>query len=281
MELSGIYQIRNLLSSKIYVGSAVNFKKRLWYHEYDLRHNLHHSKYLQNSWNKHKDSNFEFSILEICSEGILLEREQYWLDFLKPYDSNLGYNIRAFAGSGKGGKHTEEAKLKMKEFGKSKPINPKAIRAMQLANMGRKNPKNAKRMSEYFSVSVVQLTLDGRFVKEWKSMTEATLSFNIKQNDSNIAACTRGKCRSARGFLWIKKKDYNPDKKYNYVNNRGKSNSIKVYQYSLDGEFIKEWESANKAAKFYNVNSQGIYNCVWGKNKCKTCKGYKWYRTKL
>ena len=276
---SGIYQIVNLINNKLYVGSAINIYLRYYEHLSGLSHNRHHSPRLQHSYNKHGKDNFLFSLIELCSKELLIEREQHWIDFYKSYLPEFGYNIYKIAYSALGFKHTKETRRKMMIVGKNKPINPKAIKAMQLANTGRRSsPECIRNTSLRFSKPVIQLTLDGKFVKEWESSIEATLFFGAKGNDSNIAACTRGKCRSARGFLWVKKSEYDPNKEYRYKNNRG-NNSIKVYQYSLDEEFIKEWDSANVAAEAINVNSQGIYNCVWGKNK--TCKGYKWYRTKI
>ena len=45
------------------------------------------------------------------------------------------------------------------------------------------------------------------------------------------------------------------------------SNSKKVYQYSIDGIFIKEWESGNIVAKELKINRSGISSCITGKLK--------------
>lgn len=48
-----------------------------------------------------------------------------------------------------------------------------------------------------------------------------------------------------------------------------------VLQYSLDGEFIKEWESAKAADTFYNnEKARNVSNTASGKQK--TAYGYKW-----
>lgn len=47
-----------------------------------------------------------------------------------------------------------------------------------------------------------------------------------------------------------------------------------IIQYNLDGEFIREWESATDAASFYNINKVNITKCCLGKNK--TGNGYIW-----
>ena len=52
-----------------------------------------------------------------------------------------------------------------------------------------------------------------------------------------------------------------------------KSLSKKVYQYTLDGEFVKEWESINECAR-NGFNQGNISSCCRGERK--THKGYKW-----
>ena len=47
-----------------------------------------------------------------------------------------------------------------------------------------------------------------------------------------------------------------------------------VYQYDLDGNFIREWETGAAAAKFYNVDRSSIYRCCSG--KFKKSVGFVW-----
>lgn len=58
---------------------------------------------------KYGYSNFQLDILEYCEGSNLIEREQYYLDLLKPE-----YNILLIAGSSLGFKHKSETILKMK-----------------------------------------------------------------------------------------------------------------------------------------------------------------------
>ena len=50
---SGIYQIKNLVNEKIYVGSAINLYQRKCEHFSDLRKNIHDNPHLQSSYNKY------------------------------------------------------------------------------------------------------------------------------------------------------------------------------------------------------------------------------------
>jgi group I intron endonuclease len=61
----GIYCIKNVISGRMYIGSSINIESRWKHHRYQLNTNRHDNHYLQNSWNKHGEGSFEFSILEV------------------------------------------------------------------------------------------------------------------------------------------------------------------------------------------------------------------------
>jgi hypothetical protein len=50
--------------------------------------------------------------------------------------------------------------------------------------------------------------------------------------------------------------------------------SVKVSQYSLDGELIKIWDRMADVARFLNCHHSQISDCCRGKQN--TCKGYIW-----
>jgi group I intron endonuclease len=64
---------------------------------------------------KYGYSKFKLEILEYCEPSILIEREQYYIDLLKPE-----YNILKVAGSLFGYKHTVESLQKMSEIAKNR-----------------------------------------------------------------------------------------------------------------------------------------------------------------
>lgn len=112
---SGIYQIRNLVTDKLYIGSAINLNKRWREHRHHLINNKHKSKHLQLSWNKHGEQYFVFEVIEECEPSKLIEREQYWLDKTKSYEKQNGYNTNKIANSMLGFKHSKENILKFKQ----------------------------------------------------------------------------------------------------------------------------------------------------------------------
>src|SRR5580765_3816293 len=82
--ISGIYCIRNVVSGRVYVGSAISILKRWGEHRRYLQKKNHHSEILQSSWNKHGEHAFVFEIIERVTDlSMLVAREQHWIDQLK------------------------------------------------------------------------------------------------------------------------------------------------------------------------------------------------------
>ena len=74
---SGIYQIINTTSNKVYVGSAYNLYNRYRGHKSMLNNNKHDNDHLQKSFNKHGSDSFAFSIIEYCDRSELSTREEF------------------------------------------------------------------------------------------------------------------------------------------------------------------------------------------------------------
>lgn len=96
---SGIYQIRNLINDKIYIGSSNDLPKRKREHFRVLFKNIHYNNKLQNSYNKHGKENFIFEVIEFVEDtDKLLKHEQYWIDKFNVVKN--GYNKNPIAGKG-------------------------------------------------------------------------------------------------------------------------------------------------------------------------------------
>lgn len=142
MNNSGIYQILNLANNKFYVGSANNINRRWIEHRKLLRGKRHPNKYLQAAWNKYSEQLFEFIIIECCEDEKLIEREQYWIDLLKPYDRIVGYNLRKKAESNLGIKFSDEFKAKRVQIQTGKKCSDETKAKMSWAHFLRKRPAN-------------------------------------------------------------------------------------------------------------------------------------------
>lgn len=88
--MGGIYEIRNRVTGKAYVGRAQNFAARFNRHRYELRHGRHHCLHLQRAWNKHGEAAFEFVIVQECAPEVAISLERRRLKSLEGL-----YNISA------------------------------------------------------------------------------------------------------------------------------------------------------------------------------------------
>lgn len=108
MHNTGIYEIRNLVNGKRYIGSAVRFCNRWRVHAQSLLRGDHHSIALQRAWNLYGPSAFQFNKLLVCAKPDLIMYEQICMDAYQPE-----YNIVPKAGSQLGYKHSEETRKRM------------------------------------------------------------------------------------------------------------------------------------------------------------------------
>lgn len=150
---SGIYKIENLVNGKVYVGQAVDIKKRLRDHIRNLNKGIHGFKgvvqggpdiidHLQCAWNEYGSESFVVGVIEYIEDlGQLTPREQYWMDLTQCYDSAFGYNECKVAGSCRGVKRSEETRVKMSEAkkGENHPLYGKR---------GENNPNYGKHPTE-------------------------------------------------------------------------------------------------------------------------------------
>lgn len=112
--LSGIYTITNLLSSKRYVGSSVNVEKRLKTHLRLLRSKKHPNRFLQFSFSKHGEENFEFKKLENCPIEDLLKTEEKFIHAFDTLNRQKGYNLAPYPTQGsRGVKWSQQSKDKL------------------------------------------------------------------------------------------------------------------------------------------------------------------------
>lgn len=241
----GVYKIENVINKKKYIGSTetIGFNKRRNKHKTDLKNNNHHSIYLQRSWNKYGENNFIFEIVELCDSDKCIEREQYYLDLLKP-----SYNICKRAGNTKGFKfskkycnklksircgvgnpfygktHTCETKKYFSELNKKRKSwigvnNPKFNNGKSIS--GKKNPFYGKTHTE-FTKSILSSKMKGKFSSEKHPNYGGKYEFYNKEigtfiggqcdickffnlHPSKISMICTGKRNHHKGWKFIKK----------------------------------------------------------------------------
>jgi len=133
---SGVYQIRNLINSKCYIGSSINIEGRFVEHRRKFRLCIHENIHLQRAWNKYGGDNFGFSILITCHPFMCIYYEQQFLGQWEPE-----YNICRVAGSRLGMKHFIKAKQKMSTTLRERCYkhSKETRRKMSIAHIGKKH----------------------------------------------------------------------------------------------------------------------------------------------
>lgn len=90
-----IYQIRNILNDKRYIGSSIEPDRRFSRHKSSLKCGKHHSMALQRAWEKYGETNFVFEIIKEASYDNLLVDEQIEIN---KWDFNKElYNVNPIA----------------------------------------------------------------------------------------------------------------------------------------------------------------------------------------
>lgn len=123
--------------------------------------------------------------------------------------------------------------------------------------------------SKLAPISVNQFSLDGKFIKRYNSIKEASIYTNSDQ--ALISKCYKGERASANGYVWVGDDDLERGRAgTKIINYRGK----RVLQYDLCGNLIQKWWSAVEASEFLGFKPKGINIAASGINK--TYKGFVW-----
>jgi group I intron endonuclease len=122
MKVAGVYTITHD-SGKLYVGSSVDVRRRWQAHRRDLRRTSHPNRHLQAAWSKHGESAFTFAVVEECAPELLIEREQWWIDTLRPFRGR-GFNLSPSAYSLRGFTFSPEQRAKVSAALTGKPKSP-------------------------------------------------------------------------------------------------------------------------------------------------------------
>jgi len=186
---SGVYRWVNKTNGKTYVGSSVDLSKRLlqYYSEKYLTRNSE-SMIICNAILKYGHCDLQLEILEYCDPQNAVQREQYFIDSLKPE-----YNILQTAGSLLGFIHSSDTKIRMSEARFGKKHSEETRRRMseaQLRNphfLGKKHSEEAKiRMRETqaaqggYKIEVLDLETGTKIT--YPSISEAARALGIHQS---------------------------------------------------------------------------------------------------
>ena len=243
---SGIYKIECAKNKKCYIGSASNIKARWASHKFLLKKGKHHSIHLQRAWIKHGENAFVFSIIEKSPSHLLIEREQAWLDFIKPFGDN-GYNIAPKAGKTEGVKRTIEQIEKTASFHRGRKLTNE--HKAKINPLGRKHSEETKE-----KIRQARLKNNGQ---KGKALTDKQKEALHRSGDKHPWYGRSHTCESKRKISL--------------------SNSYEVLQLDDFGSVIKKWETAKDAAQYLGLRcSDSIYRSINSTNR--KAAGFHWRR---
>lgn len=230
-----IYKIENIITHEIYIGQTTH--PRGFNGRYDFKGNgiervykkllgnkargERHNQHLRRSIKKFGFDSFK--VIEVFDKAEtfeeLNEKESYYINLFDSYRN--GYN-QSFGGDSVSGYN--------RPSGKDCP--------------------NSKR--------VCQIGLDGKLIKIWDCVTDASNTLCIDQ--ASISMVCKGKRKTAGGFVWVHEKDYNPNEDYSRmprIKDRGKG-SNPVLLLSEENKILREFYSINNASVELGMSVEGI-----------------------
>jgi group I intron endonuclease len=211
-----VYKYTNLINGKIYIGQTMeSIEMRAGHNGYKYRK----CPYFYNAIKKYGWDNFT---VEILQDNLTHEQaNEFEVNYIKLFNSqdpNIGYNI---------------------------------------SDGGNTNSVLRKKIYQY--------SLDGEYIREWESLSDARRFYG-----QGITSIECGRMRSA-GYQW----SYEKVDKMPPNHNLNTGTSKKVYQYSLDGDFIAEYSSMSEAARVNGANDpKHISQCC--NNKRRSALGFRW-----
>lgn len=202
----GIYKITNP-KNEVYIGQTTNWIIRKT--QYKNLHCKEQPKILK-SLLEFGFENHQFEMIKEYLESELDEKESY---HKQQYINQFSWGLALFCRikDGRGGKCSEETKLKMsismkgKNKGKKyseetkqkmrKPKPKEFSNKMSKIHKGKTIPESTRLK---MSIPVLQFDKQNNFIKEWESATKAITKLKI----TNICNCLNKRSKTAGGFVW-------------------------------------------------------------------------------
>lgn len=237
----GIYCIYNRKNRKIYIGSSINIYTRLHKHLSQFKAKNHQNIYLRNSINKYKIEDFTCFILEECLQENFLQKEQYWINVLKPE-----YNL------------TKEVLRNTLSIESRKKVS-------ETLKLGYKN--GTIKFTRTRKIDVY--TTSGVYKKSFNNIREASRKLNISA--SSIHRMLNGTYKQTNGYRFKYSENKKILKKIKVTANgkakKGYTKGKKIIVLILEINRKKTFDSITHCAKYLNIKPEAIVQCLRGKNK--------------
>lgn len=243
----GVYQIRNVVNNKIYVGSAFHLKARKSYHFSDIRKGNAVNNRLKAAIKHYGPDSFVFEILQEVPETIfknlsktelsleLYKIEQLWVDKLDP-----SYNIM-------------KKDVKRASFEELPPVY--------------ETPTSKK---------ILVFDENNNYIETCPSLRFAERKYKV--STLHIRKIADGKAfKPVKNLVFKWEKDF--DKEINFNKRKGKfgsdnPNSNTICQYDKNGLLINKWKTAKDAAKNLGISGDTLRKVLNNKKHCSEKTDY-------
>lgn len=225
LHIGVIYMFTNKINGKKYIGQTVNERRRYLEHKRGKDKANYH---LDNAIKKYGIEAFNYEILNTIiassKEGLIQQLNRWEVHYINKYNAtnyDYGYNVAVGGGANGLGKqywlgkhHTEETKKKLSKIHKGSFLSDEIKKKISIASnrmwaSEEYRKKHKEGMGKYFdnpnlkhhlAKKTIQYDLDGNFVKEFESLTEAALKMNCDK--ALIMRVCQGKAKTAKGYKW-------------------------------------------------------------------------------
>ena len=286
-KICGIYKITNILNNKVYVGQSTDIYTRWTTHRNELNNNRHHNIYLQKSWNKYGEENFQFDILESCAEDSLDEKECYYIELLNSIDKKYGYNLVSGGSSNK--KFSEDVLKRMSEAQTGRKHSDETKKKIGDANRGRIKSREEieKIRNSHKRENLSDETLNKMSISKKGKKFSVETRKKLSESHKNRVVTDETRKKLSESHMGHKVSPETREKLRKYHTGRKLSEESKekvrktrikkpvVQLNKSDNSFIKEYESITYAEKITNTPGTLISACCKGKRK--SIHGYIWY----
>lgn len=264
----------------MYIGQTIRSVKRRWY-EHLLEARLKDpNRYctLDCAINKYGNDSFIVETIEECDDTMLNEREIYWIDYYNSFEH--GYNMKPGGGTIRSEIDYESIKqlwndgYVIRQISKSLKINPRVV-SDSLQNIGITQEeiisRGRKSVGKSNGRKVVRISMDGNSYKIYDTLTDAAKDNNT--TPTRIYNACRRKSITAAYCFW---KYLDDDTTLDDLKSFCRYNAPKkVYQYTIDGDYVGEFDSMGRAAQSFGKYFIGsISDTCEGKNI--SAFGYRW-----
>ena len=226
------------------------------------------------------------------------ERPKKWVENMKnaqrrfyqehpEYKVKISERMKAFFQTPEGREFQKKSieSRKSEEFKRSQSVKCKATNRTQ-----EYRERQSKLMKEIYSSeelrdrerggknpraqSVNQFNLDGTFIKEYETITQASKETGV--NLARISDVARGNRKTAGGYIWKFSNDKHIHHKKRPVYKIENDKCLKpILQYTMDGDFVAEYRGIAEATRVNGFNNRTNIICNL-KGRTKSAYGFVW-----